>query len=139
MVVGAGFIGLEAAENLAEAGRRVTVVELAGQVLTPLDPEMARPLERELRRHRVDLVLGQSVTAIGADSVTLSDGAELPADMVVLAIGVRPDAGLATAAGLAVGPRGASPPMTVNARPTRTSGPWAMQSRRPTASTADPP
>ncbi len=106
VVVGAGFIGLEAAENLAEAGRRVTVVELAGQVLTPLDPEMARPLERELRRHRVDLVLGQSVTAIGADSVTLSDGAELPADMVVLAIGVRPDAGLATAAGLAVGPRG---------------------------------
>lgn len=106
VVVGAGFIGLEAAENLSEAGKRVTVVELAEQVLTPLDPEMAAPLERELRRHGVDVVLGDSVTAVGPDSVTLSSGSELPADMVVFAIGVRPDAGLATAAGLRVGPRG---------------------------------
>ncbi|MFM2437753.1 MAG: hypothetical protein RLZ55_564, partial [Actinomycetota bacterium] len=106
VVVGAGFIGLEAAENLNEAGKHVTVVEMAEQVLTPLDPEMARPLERELRRHGVVLELGRSVAAVGEDSVTLSDATVLPADMVVFAIGVRPDARLATAAGLAIGPRG---------------------------------
>lgn len=106
VVVGGGFIGLEAAENLREAGKDVTVVELADQVLAPLDPEMARPVERELRRHGVALELGHSVAAIGDDGALLDDGRLLPADVVVFAIGVRPDAGLAAAAGLELGPRG---------------------------------
>jgi NADPH-dependent 2,4-dienoyl-CoA reductase/sulfur reductase-like enzyme/rhodanese-related sulfurtransferase len=106
VVVGGGFIGLEAAENLAEAGKKVTVVELSDQLLAPLDPEMARPLEREFRRHGVALELGRSVAAVGKDDVHLDDGRRLSADVVVFAIGVRPDAHLAAAAGLALGPRG---------------------------------
>ncbi|MDQ1306463.1 MAG: hypothetical protein QG671_2295 [Actinomycetota bacterium] len=106
VVVGGGFIGLEAAENLVEAGKRVTLVELSDQVLAPLDPELARPLERELRRHGVGLELGHSVTSIDDVSVQLDDGRQLAADVVVFAIGVRPDARLAAAAGLTLGARG---------------------------------
>ncbi|MEI8082458.1 MAG: FAD-dependent oxidoreductase [Actinomycetes bacterium] len=106
VVVGGGFIGLEAAENLAEAGREVTVVELADQLLAPLDPEMAKPLERELRKHGVAVELGRQVSAIHDGMAELDDGRMLPADMVVFAIGVRPDASLAAQAGLELGPRG---------------------------------
>lgn len=106
VVVGGGFIGLEAAENLKEAGLDVTLVELADQLLAPLDPEMAKPLERELRRHGVTVELGHSVAEIAPGSATLDDGRVLPADVVVFAIGVRPDARLAIDAGLAVGPGG---------------------------------
>lgn len=105
-VVGGGFVGLEAAENLSEAGLNVTVVELANQVLAPLDPEMAAPLARELADHGVTVRLGVSVTEIRQDAVVLSDGAQIAADVVLFAIGVRPEAGLATAAGLPVGERG---------------------------------
>lgn len=124
VVVGAGFIGLEAAENLMEAGHRVTVVELADQVLSPLDPEMATPLERELRAHGVAVELGNQVTEVGATTVTLADGRTLPADVVVFAIGVRPDARIAAEAGLALGPRGGI--LTDEAQ--RTSDPfiWAV-------------
>lgn len=106
VVVGGGFIGLEAAENLREAGLDVTVVELADQVLAPLDPEMARPLESELRRHGVHVELSHSVVEIGDGIATLDDGRQLPADAVIFAIGVRPDARLASACDLDVGTRG---------------------------------
>ncbi|TJZ81614.1 CoA-disulfide reductase [Rhodococcus oryzae] len=106
VIVGAGFIGVELAENLRHRGLEVTVVELADQVLAPLDPEMASPVADELRGNGVRLELGTQVTGIGADTVTLADGRLVPADIVVMAIGVRPETALAVGAGIEVGPRG---------------------------------
>lgn len=106
VVVGGGFIGLEAAENLSHRGLTVSVVELADQVLSPLDPEMAAPVADELRSQGVRLELSSTVTEIGADLVTLADGRSLPADVVLLGIGVAPETGLALEADLEVGPRG---------------------------------
>ncbi len=106
VVIGGGFIGIEVAENLVHKGMQVALVEALPQVMAPLDPEMASPVHDAIRAAGVDLRLGSGVTAIGADTVTLADGSELPADVVVAAIGVRPDTTLAAEAGLAVGPRG---------------------------------
>jgi NADPH-dependent 2,4-dienoyl-CoA reductase/sulfur reductase-like enzyme/rhodanese-related sulfurtransferase len=106
VVVGAGFIGVELAENLARVGLDVTLVELADQVLPPLDPEMASPLAGELRRGGVRLRLATRVTKVLPDSVELDDGSVVPAGLVVFAAGVRPDTALARAAGLEIGPRG---------------------------------
>ncbi|MEV4481610.1 FAD-dependent oxidoreductase [Micromonospora coxensis] len=106
VVVGGGFIGLETAENLHRRGLQVTVVELGSQVLAPIDPELAAPVQAELRRHGVALVLGTGLAKVLPDSVELGDGQVLPADLVVLAIGVRPDTRLAAHAGLDLGPRG---------------------------------
>ncbi|SEK85070.1 FAD-dependent oxidoreductase [Rhodococcus maanshanensis] len=106
VIVGAGFIGVELAENLRRRGLEVTVVELADQVLAPLDPEMASPVADELRGNGVRLELGTQVTGIGADTATLADGRLIPADVVVMAIGVRPETALAVGAGIEVGPRG---------------------------------
>jgi NADPH-dependent 2,4-dienoyl-CoA reductase/sulfur reductase-like enzyme/rhodanese-related sulfurtransferase len=106
VVVGAGFIGVEVAENLSAAGKHVTVVEATAQVLPPLDPEMAAPVAAELQRHGVELHLGAGVQSIRADSITLADGRTLPADVVVLAVGVRPEDELARAAGLVCAERG---------------------------------
>jgi len=106
VVVGAGFIGLEAAENLSHAGLAVDVVELADQVLAPLDPELAQLVANELGDHGIGVHLGAALAKVLADAVELTSGVQLPAGVVVLAIGVRPEASLARAAGLAVGPRG---------------------------------
>ncbi len=106
VVIGGGFIGLEMAENLVHRGLATAIVEATDQVMAPLDPEMVEPVHRRIRRARVALHLGAAVTAIGEDDVTLSTGERLPADVVVAAIGVRPETGLAAAAGLAIGPRG---------------------------------
>jgi NADPH-dependent 2,4-dienoyl-CoA reductase/sulfur reductase-like enzyme/rhodanese-related sulfurtransferase len=106
VVVGGGFIGLETAENLHRRGLHVSVVELDRQVLAPLDPEMVTALHTELRRHGVTLHLGAALTKVLPDTVELADGRRLDADLVVLAIGVRPEVGLARAAGLTIGPRG---------------------------------
>ncbi|MBO1332887.1 FAD-dependent oxidoreductase [Streptomyces sp. VRA16 Mangrove soil] len=106
VVVGAGFIGVEAAENLRHRGLDVTLVELADQVLPPLDPEMAAPLAAELRAGGVDLALGTQLKEVREHDVLLDDGRTVPADLVLMAIGVRPDVDLARAAGIAIGPRG---------------------------------
>lgn len=106
VVIGAGFIGLEVAENLVEQGLEVTVVEAAPQVLAPLDPELAIMVEDELAGHGVSVVTGVGVASISDDAVTLADGRVLAADLVVGAIGVRPDVHLAVDAGLATGPGG---------------------------------
>lgn len=106
VVIGGGFIGLEMAENLRDRGLAVTVVELAAQVMAPLDPEMAAIVAAELTRHGVQLALGVQVTQIDANTVTLSDGRVLSADLVIMSIGVRPDTTLAKQSGLALGPRG---------------------------------
>ena len=110
-VVGAGFIGLEVAEQLKERGLAVTLIERGGQVLPPLDGEMAEPLRRELLRHGVELISGTGFTAIRetngkASGVVLEDGRVVEADLVILGLGVRPYNQLAVNAGLAVGPTG---------------------------------
>ena len=106
VIVGGGFIGLELAENLTRRGLAVTLVEAADQVLTPLDPEMAALVLDRLRAHGVTVHLDASVAAIGDDEVTLASGDTMAADLVVAAVGVRPDTRLAADAGLATGPRG---------------------------------
>lgn len=106
VVIGGGFIGVEVAENLVHRGITTALIEASSQVLAPLDPEMALLVENEMRKHGVDLRLGVSATKINSNSVTLSDGNEIPAEIVILAIGVRPDTNLAKSAGLTIGARG---------------------------------
>ena len=105
VVIGGGFIGVEIAENLIHKGITTAVIEASDQVLAPLDPEMATLVAKEMRLQKVDLRLGVSVTAINPKTVTLSDGTDLPAELVILAIGVRPDISLAKNAGLETGTR----------------------------------
>ncbi len=116
VVVGGGFIGLEMAEQLVRhGGLSVTVVQLLPQVMAPFDPEMASWLHLELRKHGVDLFLDNAVAAFDAPGkhesarasvVVLKGGQRLPADTVVLGLGVRPEASLAKSAGLEIGARG---------------------------------
>jgi NADPH-dependent 2,4-dienoyl-CoA reductase/sulfur reductase-like enzyme/rhodanese-related sulfurtransferase len=106
VVIGAGFIGLEMAENLVLQGIEVTIVEAMPQVLAPLDPELAILVEDELVAHGVRVETGATVESVDARTVALADGRTLPADLVVGAIGVRPDVCLAEAAGLELGPSG---------------------------------
>ena len=105
VVIGGGFIGVEIAENLIHRGIKTAVIEASDQVLAPLDPEMATLVAKEMIAHGVDLQLGVSASVIGTHSVTLSDGSEVPAELVILAIGVRPEISLAKAAGIKVGTR----------------------------------
>jgi NADPH-dependent 2,4-dienoyl-CoA reductase/sulfur reductase-like enzyme/rhodanese-related sulfurtransferase len=106
VVIGGGFIGVEIAENLVHKGISTTVVEAAPQVLAPLDPEMATLVAKEMRKHGVTLHLGVSAKDVTPTSVVLSDGTSLDAELVIMAIGVRPDTNLAKAAGLTIGARG---------------------------------
>ena len=106
VVIGGGFIGVEIAENLVHKGVPTTVVEAAPQVLAPLDPEMATLVAKEMRKHGITLHLGVSAKDVTPESVVLSDGTVLDAELVVMAIGVRPDTALAKAAGLTIGTRG---------------------------------
>ena len=106
VVIGGGFIGVELAENLRHRGMDVTLVEATPQVMAPIDPELAALVHAELRANGVELRLGAAAAALGEDHVVLGDGERLPADLVVAAIGVRPDSTLAEAAGLAVAERG---------------------------------
>ena len=111
VVVGAGFIGLEMAENLAHRGLRVTVAELLPQVLPPLDPEIAAYAQNRLESNGVIVRLGDGVAGFEPDGnrglrVRTQSGAALNADIVILSIGVRPDTKLAAAAGLQLGERG---------------------------------
>ena len=106
VVIGGGFIGVEIAENLVHKGVPTTVVEAAPQVLAPLDPEMATLVAKEMRKHGITLHLGVSAKEVTATSVVLSDEKVLDAELVIMAIGVRPDTALAKAAGLTIGTRG---------------------------------
>ena len=106
VVVGGGFIGVEMAENLVHRGIQTTLVEAQDQVLMPLDPEMVELVHKEMRTKGVDLRLGAALISINPDSVTLADGAEIEADLVIMAIGVRPEITLAKSAGLEIGERG---------------------------------
>lgn len=109
-VIGAGFIGLEMAEQFVRLQKQVTLVEKLDQILPPLDAPMTLLMQDELRRRGVELLLGDGIAAFGdtdgAFGCTLESGRRVAADLVVLAIGVRPDTQLARDAGLALGPRG---------------------------------
>jgi NADPH-dependent 2,4-dienoyl-CoA reductase/sulfur reductase-like enzyme/rhodanese-related sulfurtransferase len=112
VVVGAGFIGLEMAEVLREAGIEVMLIEKAQQVLPPLDPQLAPYVLKHLAEHGVRVITGNGIAALEARdgrvvAVGLEDGRSIPADMVLLSIGVRPNVGLAREAGLAIGASGA--------------------------------
>ncbi len=111
VVIGGGFIGLETAENLVVRGFDVTVVEMADQVLTPLDPEYGRLVGDFLEHHGVHVALGDGVAGFEQsedDSLTVStqSGKRYPADVVILALGVRPDTTLARMAGIEIGELG---------------------------------
>ncbi len=111
VVVGGGFIGLEMAENLVHRGLDVTIVEMLGQVMPPLDPEMARLVEEHLRTHGVTLALNDGVAGFtqssnGSLEVLTKSGTTHPADIVIMAIGVRPETALAKMAGIEIGQRG---------------------------------
>ena len=111
VVIGGGFIGLEMVENLVHQGFKVTLLELADQILAPLDVEQSRAVEDVLRRHGVTLALGEAVTgfvqqASGEIAVQTKAGTTYPANIVILALGVRPDTALAKSAGLQLGERG---------------------------------
>jgi NADPH-dependent 2,4-dienoyl-CoA reductase/sulfur reductase-like enzyme/rhodanese-related sulfurtransferase len=111
VVVGGGFIGLETAENLVHRGFEVTLLEMLDHVLPPIDPENARLVEAHLKRHGVQLALGDGVAGFkqagdGGLEVETKSGAVHPADIVILSLGVRPDTALAKIAGLELGERG---------------------------------
>jgi len=106
VVIGGGFIGVEIAENLIHRGIKTALVEAMPQVLAPLDPEMASLVAKEMALQGVELHLADGVSTIDPTTVTLTSGAVLPADLVILAIGVRPDTSLAKAADIKVGSRG---------------------------------
>lgn len=106
VVVGGGFIGIETAENLRLAGKNVAVVEGMGQILAPFDYDMVQTLQKELFDHDIRLCVGSTLTAIEDGRITATkDGKEftLPADAVIMAIGVAPETGLARDAGLEIG------------------------------------
>ncbi|MCP1133169.1 FAD-dependent oxidoreductase [Paenibacillus polysaccharolyticus] len=110
IVIGGGFIGVEMAENLKEAGLDVTLIEGNDQLLTPFDPELAAMLAQEMEQNGVKLLFSQRVqgfrTLDQGIGVELSDGKILSADMVILAIGVIPDTSFLQDSGLALGSRG---------------------------------
>ena len=111
VVVGGGFIGLEMVENFVERGLEVTLIEKLNQVMPPLDAEMARLVERYLRKHGVKVELSDGVAGFrkstdGALEVLTASGKAHPADIVILAIGVRPETTLAKMAGIEIGKLG---------------------------------
>ena len=108
VVIGAGFIGLEMAENLHNLGMQVSIIEMGNQILAPLDFPIAAIVQEHIRSKGVDLKLSTTVSGFkaleNAVSVMFQDGTSIDADMVLLSIGVRPDTKLATLAGLDLGP-----------------------------------
>jgi len=110
VVIGGGYIGVEMAENLHERGVAVDLVEMADQIMTPLDPEIAAALQIHMRWHGIRLHLGVAAAAFGDEGgkirIELVNGDLLTADLVILAAGVKPDSSLARDAGLEIGARG---------------------------------
>lgn len=110
VVIGAGFIGLETVEALVELKFNVTVVDMVDHVLPPLDPDLAPILEEELHAHGVEVITGESAKEITGNTsfdVHLSNGRTLPADLIIMSVGVKPASQLAADAGLELTERGA--------------------------------
>ena len=108
VIIGGGFIGIEMAENLTLKGIKVTIVDLANQVMAPLDFEMAQIVHEELESKGVSLLLEDSVDSIqdNGKTLVLKSGRVIDTDLIILAIGVTPENKLAVEAGLKIGPRG---------------------------------
>lgn len=106
VVIGGGFIGVEVAENLVHQGIKTSIVEASSQLLAPLDPEMAYLVNKEMVTNGVDLYLGLSASQITEREVCLNDGQCIAAELVILAIGVKPETSLASDAGLKIGVKG---------------------------------
>ncbi|MDR7236740.1 CoA-disulfide reductase [Neobacillus drentensis] len=108
VVIGGGFIGIEMAENLVDRGIEVTIIEMANQIMAPIDFEMASILHRHLKEKGVKLILENGVESFAdqGKKVILTDGTEIETDMTILSIGVRPENELAKTAGLELGERG---------------------------------
>ena len=110
VVVGGGYIGVEMAENLKERGINVVLVEAAPHILAPFDSDMVTFAEQELQDNGVGLILGDGVKSFEENhneiKVSLQSGTELKADIVILAIGVKPDTEFLNGSGIEIGPRG---------------------------------
>lgn len=106
VVVGAGFIGLEMAENLARLGMQVCIIDKSKQVLHNWDPEMAAVVRRHLKDKKISVMLNESVSGATEDYVKLESGRKIKSDIVILAMGVRPNSELAAACDLNIGPHG---------------------------------
>ena len=105
VVIGGGYIGVEMAENLAEAGLKVAIVELADHLIAPLDFDMAADVHRYIKSKGVYLHLNNGVKAISGNTVVLQNG-EITADMIILSVGVRPETAIAKDCGMELNPRG---------------------------------
>ncbi len=107
-VIGGGFIGVEMAENLSEAGIAVHLIEKMPQVLAPLDFEMAQMIHSELNLHNINLILGDGLARFeeNGGAIVLESGKRIETDMTVLSIGVAPESSIAKNAGIALNPRG---------------------------------
>ena len=106
-VIGGGFIGVEVAENLREAGNNVTLVEAMAHIMKPFDYDMAQILHKEMRDKGVNLIVGDKVSSFEKDTVVLESGKKIETGAVVMAIGVLPETSLAVKAGLEIGVTGA--------------------------------
>jgi len=105
VVIGGGYIGVEMAENLVEAGLKVAIVELADHLIAPLDFDMAADVHRYIKSKGIDLRLNNGVKAINGNNVILQNG-EITADMIILSVGVRPETAIAKECGIELNPRG---------------------------------
>lgn len=106
-IIGTGFIGLEMCESLVRLGVSVTLLEKLPQVTPGLDPDMAVYVEAHLKKNGIAVKTGVSIASIEANSVVLADDTTVPAELVLLSTGVRPNSELALAAGVALGASGA--------------------------------
>ena len=106
-VIGGGYIGVEAAENLKEAGYEVSLIEAMDQILKPFDYDMVQILHKEIYDNGVNLVVGDKVSSFEKDKVVLSSGKKVNAKAVVMAIGVSPEVSLAKESGIELGETGA--------------------------------
>ena len=105
VVIGGGYIGVEMAENLAEAGLKVAIVELADHLIAPLDFDMAADVHRYIKSKGIYLHLNNGVKAISGNTVILQNG-EITADMIIMSVGVRPETAIAKDCGIELNPRG---------------------------------
>ena len=106
VVIGGGFIGVEVAENLCHLGIKTSLVELAPQVLMPLDANMVKIVHKSMKKNGLDLYLADGLKEVSKEGVVLNSGKVIKADMLILAIGVKPESELAKKAGIAVNERG---------------------------------
>ena len=106
-VVGGGFIGVEVAENLNHLGIKTSLIELSEQILAPVDIDIARLAHREMRQKGIELHLSTGIKNISSDKIELQSGQSISTQLIILAIGVRPETSLAQSAGISVNERGA--------------------------------